>query len=181
MLTTFRASASLLSVVAGSNLLSSGGVTREVSKIIYNKDFSFTTTQNDIGLIKLAEPLSFDENIKPIPTQDGDVAVGSEATLIGWGLTSYPGSIPNNLQFIDLKTISTSACKEYHGEQVTDKQVCTLTEKGEGACQGDSGGPLISNGKLTGLVSWGLPCAQGYPDVFTRVSAFKDWIDTNMQ
>lgn len=43
--------------------------------------------------------------------------------------------------------------------------------------QGDSGGPLAENGKVVGIVSWGMPCARGYPDVYTRVFSFKNWIE----
>jgi secreted trypsin-like serine protease len=43
---------------------------------------------------------------------------------------------------------------------------------------GDSGGPLVTlDGALIGIVSWGVPCGKGLPDVYTRVSPFKDWID----
>lgn len=50
--------------------------------------------------------------------------------------------------------------------------------------QGDSGGPLVIKGDKigivqVGIVSFGRPCAVGSPDVFTRVAAFKDWIDEN--
>lgn len=44
---------------------------------------------------------------------------------------------------------------------------------------GDSGGPLVqADGSLIGIVSWGVPCGLGLPDIFTQVSSYKDWIDT---
>lgn len=42
--------------------------------------------------------------------------------------------------------------------------------------QGDSGSPLVANDIQIGLASFVRPCAIGYPDVYTRVSAFKDWL-----
>lgn len=45
---------------------------------------------------------------------------------------------------------------------------------------GDSGGPLVSNDTLIGLVSWSIGCARGYPDVYTKVYAYLDWINQNM-
>lgn len=41
---------------------------------------------------------------------------------------------------------------------------------------GDSGGPLVVGNFVVGITSWVIPCALGYPDVYTRVSSFADWI-----
>jgi hypothetical protein len=52
--------------------------------------------------------------------------------------------------------------------------------------QGDSGGPLVfreDDGSYTevGIVSFGHEsgCEKGYPAVFTRVTSYLDWIETN--
>ena len=50
--------------------------------------------------------------------------------------------------------------------------------------KGDSGGPFViqlGDGKwyVIGLTSWGQNC--GYGTVYTRVSYFINWINTNMQ
>lgn len=42
-----------------------------------------------------------------------------------------------------------------------------------------SGGPLVVNGVQVGIVSWGIPCALGYPDIFTNVKNFLPWILAN--
>lgn len=46
---------------------------------------------------------------------------------------------------------------------------------------GDSGGPLVADygvPVLIGVISWGVPCSVGYPDVYTRISAYQSWIDS---
>ncbi|CAG4926650.1 unnamed protein product [Colias eurytheme] len=47
---------------------------------------------------------------------------------------------------------------------------------GWGYVDGDSGGPLVRNKKLVGLVSWNVPCGRGFPDVYTRLSSYANWI-----
>lgn len=47
--------------------------------------------------------------------------------------------------------------------------------------QGDSGGPLVNDDEQVGVVSWGIPCAKGEPDVFTRVYSYLTWINSNMK
>lgn len=46
--------------------------------------------------------------------------------------------------------------------------------------QGDSGGPIVAGEYQVGIVSWGNPCARGYPDVHTRVYSYVDWIKENI-
>lgn len=74
-------------------------------------------------------------------------------------------------------------CRQRHHSAQTmfihHSTICTILKQGHGACYGDSGGPLVSAGKLIGVVSWGIPCAQGRPDAFTRVTSYLDWIAEN--
>lgn len=51
---------------------------------------------------------------------------------------------------------------------------------GKGACSGDSGGPLqcLQDNQWiqAGITSFGIPCARGIPEVYSRVSSFENWI-----
>lgn len=61
--------------------------------------------------------------------------------------------------------------------------ICVLTEDGTGACQGDSGGALIDlkKNQVCGVVSWGKPCAEGQPDVYSRINGpNRNWIEGKM-
>lgn len=49
------------------------------------------------------------------------------------------------------------------------------------ACHGDSGGPLQyklnDTYYIAGIVSFGVSCGSTFPDVYTRVSSYIDWIE----
>ena len=59
--------------------------------------------------------------------------------------------------------------------------LCAAGNQQRDSCQGDSGGPLFvetdgGNDVIVGVVSYGNGCATVYPGVYTRVSAYYDWI-----
>lgn len=88
----------------------------------------------------------------------------------------------DNLHWIALTTISNPICVSMHGDsdaaKITDASLCTYTTVGQGTCTGDSGGPLVYNNELVGIISWGVPCARGVPDVYTRISSVFSWVKT---
>ncbi|KAK0160625.1 hypothetical protein PV328_008016 [Microctonus aethiopoides] len=166
-----------IKVVAGTTKLDEGGDEYYSEQVIGHEDYDSHLIRDDIGLIKVSKDIEFKNSVQPVNLQTHDDTHESNyyAVLSGWGTTSYPGRIPNNLQYIRLKVIDQSKCSEF-SKRVTINNVCTLNREGEGSCHGDSGGPLVVNGSQIGVVSWGKPCARGTPDVFTRVSRYIDWI-----
>lgn len=171
-----------LTVVVGSTKLDAGGQRYKVAKTFHHQNYSAIGLHHDVGLVKVESSIDFNEGVTPIAPETEYLAGGEEAVLCGWGTTTYPGSTPNDLQYINLTVISQEACQEKQStHKIYESEICTLTKAGEGACHGDSGGPLVSEGRQIGIVSWGRPCARGYPDVFTRVSSFIDWIDETIQ
>jgi secreted trypsin-like serine protease len=83
------------------------------------------------------------------------------------------------LQWFQTTTITNADCQSRftaRGEHraasfVFAHKICTFTRQGQGFCQGDSGGGLIVNNAVHGIVSWNIPCGQGVPDVYDRVSS----------
>ncbi|XP_062560872.1 chymotrypsin-1-like [Armigeres subalbatus] len=172
-----------LSVVVGTNDLrnnGSKGTRHMVSRTLIHSDF-LSTQKSEIGIAYVVEDFTFGPNVTAITYSDNQVGAGVECTLSGWGYTTSQriGPEPQDLQKVTLKTISNAKCRDLWPE-VHPKQICTYTKVGKGACMGDSGGPLVCGGELVGLVDYGAQvCAFGLPDVYTRVSKFKAWIDLN--
>lgn len=173
-----RVTALSLTAVVGTTTLNSGGTAYSISRIVSHDGFDSATAENDIALLKASSTIGGGGG--PLPIGTFTVGSGVTVTLSGWGRTVTGGSLPNDLQFINLVTISNTECAERHGANpIFESSLCTFTRSGEGACNGDSGGPLVANDVLVGLVSWGRPCAAGYPDVFTRMSSYISWIQWN--
>ena len=68
---------------------------------------------------------------------------------------------------------------------ITEKQICAHDDtppRGSrpDTCKGDSGGPMMcgsGHNVLAGITSWGeIPCTGNVPGVYTRVSAYRNWI-----
>lgn len=61
---------------------------------------------------------------------------------------------------------------------VYEGSICAFSRDRQGVCYGDSGSPLVANKQIIGLTAWirAPNCARGFPDGYTRVSVFVDWI-----
>merc|ERR1712099_132837 len=134
---------------------------------------------NDIALIELPSPITFNDYIKPscLPSV-GDTADPNElVTATGWGKPSdNAGGISPVLRMVeDLPIITNSECNAIYGI-VGDGVVCIDTTGGKGTCNGDSGGPLnmkydVKSGasgdkwKQVGVVSFGASagCEEATP------------------
>merc|ERR1711899_478226 len=159
--------------------------------------WNHNTLENDIALIELPSPMSFNEYIKPscMPMAGDTADVNEMVTCTGWGKPSdSAGGISPVLRMVeDRPIISNSECNAIYGI-VGDGVVCIDTTGGKGTCNGDSGGPLNmkydvksagQQWKQVGIVSFGASagCEVGYPAGFTRVEYYLDWImsETNMK
>ncbi|XP_051895912.1 transmembrane protease serine 5-like isoform X2 [Pristis pectinata] len=142
-----------------------------VEKIIYHSDYNHDTHDYDIALMKLRKPITFSNTVRAI-------------CLPRYNQQIVPDDTENILKEASVPLISTERCNSscmYNGA-ITPRMLCAGYREGKvDACQGDSGGPLvcedISAWHLTGVVSWGIGCAEAnHPGVYTKVSEFQEWI-----
>ncbi|XP_057641059.1 chymotrypsin-like elastase family member 3B [Chionomys nivalis] len=143
---------------------------------------------NDIALIKLSRSAKLGDKVQPacLPPAGEILPNGAPCYISGWGRLYTNGPLPDKLQEALLPVVDYAHCSKWDwwGFSVKKTMVCAGGDTQSG-CNGDSGGPLncpTENGtwQVHGVTSFvsGLGCnTLKKPTVFTRVSAFNDWIE----
>uniref|UniRef100_H0WP96 Transmembrane protease serine n=1 Tax=Otolemur garnettii TaxID=30611 RepID=H0WP96_OTOGA len=160
---------------------------RGLRRIIVHENYKYMSHDYDISLAELSSPVPY-TNIAHrvcLPDASYEFRPGAEMFVTGFGAVHNDGVTQNHLRQAEVTLIDNRICNEpqsYNGA-VTPRMLCAGFLKGKrDACQGDSGGPLVSADArdiwyLAGIVSWGEGCAlPNKPGVYTRVTAFRDWI-----
>lgn len=147
----------------------------------------------DVALIHLKSP-SQHSTIQLIdPTNLAYEKPNRDVQVVGFGIydTLNVFNQPDSLQIVDIKVIANSVANHpsrYNGDIDTTMIVAgILGEHPQGAAAGDSGGPLFAtdsagNKIQIGIVSFGMGnYSTGlHPGVYTRVSAYRAWIDSTI-
>ncbi|XP_054166964.1 enteropeptidase-like [Oppia nitens] len=151
---------------------------------------------NDIALIELSEPLYLKKHhgyLKAVsmPKQNQILSPRLHCVATGWGRVKFDGQTSKILQEVVLPIFDGNKCEQIWKDLSLNKnyQICGGYELDETyhTCEGDSGGPLncqLDTGAwvIAGINSYGYDCGKdGVPDVFTRVSGYRQWIDDNMK
>jgi len=142
---------------------------------------------NDICVIKLAEPIAFNNKIQPacLPNKDHCFPAGTACVASGWGYVKEGGPRSSLLREVAVRIMESDHCNraDYYNGRIHEGMLCAgYNEGARDACTGDSGGPLVcplQNGKwvLAGVTSWGVGCARHKrPGVYSDVRQFSDWI-----
>ncbi|XP_037622921.1 trypsin-3-like [Sebastes umbrosus] len=151
-----------------------------VSLVIRHYQYQHWTFNNDIMLLKLDRPAIINDMVQLASLPDLNsppLADFARCTVSGWGVTSLNSfKLSSVLRSVDVDIFN--KCWYYYYFRITDNMICAGSRLGgKDSCQGDSGGPLICNGRLEGVVSWGIGCAYAYyPGVYTKVRNYLDWM-----
>lgn len=165
-------------------------------QVFLHPDFQNTSEwDNDLALIKLKEPVKFNESVMPIPLPeigDNQEEKEEEKGIIagwGWGRLFTPSPV---LKFLSLPVRS---CKGKYLAKViastpnmNEKHFCTGPSKHqENVCFGDAGGALAFLNSNTntvyaaGILSFDKACSVEENAVYTKISAYLPWIHSVMR
>ncbi|XP_059622746.1 chymotrypsin-2-like [Phlebotomus argentipes] len=167
-------------IVVGALQLSAGGTNVFTSRIENHPSYSGVTLANDVCALQTQNTITFSGTVQPLTMGSAHIGGGVSAIAAGWGRVGANLPLANHLQWLSVNTITNQACRDAHNAinalRVHDNTICTFTRIGEGMCNGDSGSALFVGQNAIGIVSWGIPCAQGFPDNFARVSSHRAWL-----
>ncbi|CAF3040273.1 unnamed protein product [Rotaria sp. Silwood2] len=185
---------SILSILAGINYLNNVSIPtiqrRSIISITRHPNYVSSDWRNDIAVLKFS-PLTTSSNSKIaficLPKQDEDpFQTNADLVAIGWGYKSeFVHVLSDYLRQVTVQEFaSTSTYCQESGMVDSSAQFCAGAIAGD-ACMGDSGGPLMAfvNNRwiLAGITSDGIGCARaGYPGIYTRVSHFISFINSNV-
>ncbi|XP_041863730.1 enteropeptidase [Melanotaenia boesemani] len=160
--------------------------TRQVDRIIMNREYNRRTKQADIAMVHLQQPINFTQWVQPVclPAEGQSFPAGSECLITGWGREAEDGSLPDVLQEAVVPLVDPDECQRLLPEYTfTSSMLCAgYPEGGVDSCQGDSGGPLMTMDEdgswtLIGVTSFGVGCGRPHrPGAYARVSKFISWI-----
>ncbi|XP_066468941.1 transmembrane protease serine 9-like [Tiliqua scincoides] len=167
-------------------------LTSEIIEIMIHSNFTEETHQDDIALLSLAKPFSYNLYTQPIclPKTAHPVTDKQPCYIAGWGMKASSGAYSANLQEAQVNLIPLHICnsEEWYGGQLVSTMMCAGYEGGGvGSCKGDGGGPLMcyfpdaSRYYLMGITSFGYGCGQPKsPRVYTWVPSYRNWIDLHL-
>uniref|UniRef100_A0A8D2PNM9 Serine protease 56 n=1 Tax=Zosterops lateralis melanops TaxID=1220523 RepID=A0A8D2PNM9_ZOSLA len=162
-----------------------------VRRILPHPKFNPKTFHGDLALLELAVPLSPSPTVSPVclPSGPAEPSPGTPCYIAGWGSLYEEGPAADVVMEAQVPLLSQETCRGALGKDLlTSAMFCAgYLSGGIDSCQGDSGGPLACEDStshhfvLYGITSWGDGCGErGKPGVYTRVTAFTDWLSLQM-
>ncbi|XP_063300735.1 coagulation factor X-like isoform X2 [Pelobates fuscus] len=163
-----------------------------VDTFFSHRQFSRSSYDFDIAIIKLKDNITFTDNIIPACIPDPDFAKHvlsnePQAMTSGFGRYQKGGIQVTNLQMLNVPYIDRQHCKNISRFAISRNMFCAgYEQKVNYICNGDSGGPHVTPFKdtyfVTGIVSWSEGCPQqGKPIVYTKVSNLNKWVTEIMK
>uniref|UniRef100_A0A8B9NHD6 Coagulation factor IX n=1 Tax=Accipiter nisus TaxID=211598 RepID=A0A8B9NHD6_9AVES len=161
---------------------------RKVVKILPHPTYNATINKhhNDIALLELDRPLSFNSYVTPICIGSREFTNAllkhGTGTVSGWGSTLFRGRPATVLQILKVPFVDRPTCLKSTSTTILQNMFCAgFPAGGSDTCGGDSGGPYTTEIEgtwfLTGITSWGEECAKpGKYGIYTRVSKYLKWI-----
>ncbi|MER7764606.1 trypsin-like serine protease, partial [Streptomyces sp. NPDC097619] len=159
-----------------------GGTLHKVSRQWMHPSYDTDMIDNDVAVLTLATKTSATNLPLARAGDTAEYTAGNVATVHGWGrYSSGHNDLSPSLKKADLPFVSDATCEGFWGDFLVRGHMVCAGKPASGsdsgtntACNGDSGGPLVRNGRLVGVVSWGVTdCVEeGAYGVYAKATTF---------
>ncbi|XP_048038897.1 granzyme B(G,H)-like [Megalobrama amblycephala] len=172
----------VLTVVVGAHDLSKSSDRIDVLSYEPHPDYIFSPYRNDIMLLKLQEKVEQKNNVKSIslPKKGEDVGTDTVCSVAGWGGEMINSLPTNRLMEANVSIMNNTKCSNKWGKYYYKESQMMCTYGPGGSCRYDSGGPLVCGNTAVGVTSFAyekLCNSPDYPNVYTKISPYLEWID----
>ena len=119
---TAGATASSIAVILGEHNTADSSVDkRTLAAITDDPLYNSNTMRNDFSILTLASPVTFTDTVRPacLPSDTNTTYSGLTATVMGWGTTSFQGSLSTVLRETDVKVTTNDFCRSKYGNDVS--------------------------------------------------------------
>ncbi|CAG5043395.1 unnamed protein product [Parnassius apollo] len=190
---SFGSLSNTLRATVGTNRWNLGGTNYNIARNITHPNYVQAAIKNDIGLLVTSTNVALSNTVGIVALNYDFIGANVAARVSGWGRIRQNGALSAELLQLTKTTIDGSLCVSEVARIANQFNInappvephielCTFHSIDHGTCNGDSGSPLVrvDNNQQIGVVSWGVPCARGAPDMYSRVSAYGTWLQQNI-
>lgn len=177
-------------VFAGGYLLSNDTSTERVRNIaqfvVHPNYLGIPSYVGDLAVVYLNTPFA-NSTVVPLslPANNYNPADFTDCVVAGWGAATVVSSVTANVEqkyantYIYNQQVCTSVYNPLHGlPNILPSMICAVSyDIVSSSCNGDEGNALVCGNTLTGILALHSNCAAtSYPEIYTRVSNYTDWI-----
>ncbi|KAJ8727491.1 hypothetical protein PYW07_001610 [Mythimna separata] len=162
---------------------------RDIKKITVHPDYRPNTPYvNDIAIITLASEFPSNAvSTVALAVTDPISIQGGICQSSGWGSQNETSSASTQLMHIRKAMFEQTICREIYSEgmgetiqiNIINTMLCAINFQAS-SCEGDLGNPLVCNSNLNGILIYHRSgCSDepsAIPDIYTRISSFRPWI-----
>ncbi|OWR49695.1 trypsin [Danaus plexippus plexippus] len=172
--------------IVGTNYWNKGGTHYTFTVNIPHPQWDSIRKRNDIGILVTSLPVTLNKYVQVVSLNFNFIGGNVPVIVHGWGrLQKEAKESSPSLQELRTFTIDSSSCASriLNRQNTTsfdpNREICTFLDKNSGVFFGDSGSPLIlqdTRQQIAVVSRVFLGTTSRYPDLYLRVSAYKDWI-----
>ncbi|XP_058121374.1 anionic trypsin-2-like [Anopheles ziemanni] len=157
---------------------------RNVSRSYVHPNYNRLTDGNNLAVLRVDLPFSeFHNTIEPALMNERLLPDNTQCEFAGWGATAnqVTAAVRPAQYVITQPLLTTAQCNaaNVHNNRVQQTMVCAgaLAQNPNAVCLGNMGGGLYCNGRLTGVLAFGMGCGvANQPGVYMDVRQYAQWI-----